>query len=164
MGATKKVPLAFVLGTRDTDPNAKNQGTFEPSSSWMPPFMRVNPILNWTYGHVWHFLRLFNLPYCALYDHGYTSLGTIKDTLPCPALLKKNVDDDIRNSTTKYWPAYMLHDWDQERAGRIKKDTSKKKTSATTTTAIASTAAARVEEENAPTTLAKTTNNMAIPL
>jgi len=38
---------AFVLGTRETDPNAKEQGTFAPSSDWMPAFMRVNPVLHW---------------------------------------------------------------------------------------------------------------------
>ena len=107
-------PLAFILGTRSDDPNAGGQGVYAPSSSYMPPFLRVNPILNWTYGHVWHFLRLFDLPYCSLYDDGYTSLGTVKDTLPCPALKKSDNNDE-------YWPAYMLRDWDQERAGRINK-------------------------------------------
>ena len=34
---------AFVLGTRKADPNAGGQQFFEPSSDWMPPFMRVNP-------------------------------------------------------------------------------------------------------------------------
>lgn len=105
-------PLAFILGTRSNDPNAGSQGVYAPSSHYMPPFLRVNPILDWNYGQVWHFLRTFQLPYCKLYDDGYTSLGTVKDTLPCPALKK---DDD------EYWPAYMLRDWDQERAGRINK-------------------------------------------
>lgn len=67
--------LAFVLGTRVGDPNCGGQSFFSPSSTWMPPFMRVNPILNWDYGHVWEFLRHFNLSYCSLYDRGYTSLG-----------------------------------------------------------------------------------------
>ena len=39
--------LAFVLGTRDSDPNARGQESFSPSSDWLPPFMRVNPIIHW---------------------------------------------------------------------------------------------------------------------
>lgn len=112
-------PLAFVLGTRKDDPNAGSQGVYAPSSHYMPPFLRVNPILDWTYGHVWHFLRSFELPYCSLYDRGYTSLGTVKDTLPCPAL-KKNGESE------EYWPAYMLREWDLERAGRINKKKERK--------------------------------------
>ncbi|KAL7477951.1 hypothetical protein ACHAW6_003738 [Cyclotella cf. meneghiniana] len=105
-------PLAFILGTRKDDPNAGSQGIYAPSSHYMPPFLRVNPILNWTYGHVWHFLRVFELEYCTLYDEGYTSLGTVKDTIPCPALKKADGG---------YWPAYMLRDWSLERAGRVGK-------------------------------------------
>lgn len=105
-------PLAFILGTRSDDPNAGSQGIYAPSSHYMPPFLRVNPILNWTYGHVWHFLLLFNLEYCSLYDEGYTSLGTVKDTIPCPALKKED---------GSYSPAYMLSDWSLERAGRLNK-------------------------------------------
>ena len=114
-----RLPCSFVLGTRSTDPNAGNQGHFAPSSSYMPPFMRVNPVLDWTYGHIWHFLRLFKLPYCVLYDQGYTSLGTTKDTLPCPALEVAGSSDA---GASRFWPAYMLQDWNLERAGRIKKN------------------------------------------
>jgi molybdenum cofactor synthesis domain-containing protein len=123
--------LAFVLGTRTSDPNAMRQGHFAPSSSYMPPFMRINPILDWNFGHVWHFLRLFQLPYCGLYDQGYTSLGNVDDTLPCPALLKKTPESQPaaaggtgtgdNTDTSTHWPAYMLDDWDQERAGRLTK-------------------------------------------
>jgi FAD synthetase len=119
-------PMAFVLGTRSSDPNALGQDHFSPSSHWMPPFMRVNPILKWNYGLVWHFLRLFQLPYCSLYDQGYTSLGTVKDTCPCPALAVNRGDamagDGAANNLPKFWPAYMLRDWDQERAGRFKRE------------------------------------------
>lgn len=125
-GAGQNFPMAFVLGTRSTDPNAGSQGQFAPSSSYMPPFMRVNPVLDWTYGHVWHFLRLFELPYCCLYDEGYTSLGTIHNTLPCPALAVAG-SDQKESGVPKYWPAYMLRDWDQERAGRISKSGNKDK-------------------------------------
>jgi len=114
--------LAFVLGTRHDDPNAGSQGKFAPSSEWMPPFMRVNPIIDWTYGQVWHFLRLFELPYSDLYDNGYTSLGNINDTMPNPMLLKPAGD---------YFPAYMLTDWSKERAGRLSKKKQPKVTSKT---------------------------------
>jgi FAD synthetase len=117
-----KLPLACVLGTRITDPNAAGQQQFAPSSHFMPPFMRVNPVLDWTYGHVWHFLRLFHIPYCCLYDQGYTSLGTTKDTVPCPALAVVGAHNPSNTGTLpKFWPAYMLRDWDLERAGRITK-------------------------------------------
>lgn len=130
-------PMAFVLGTRSSDPNAHSQGHFAPSSHYMPPFMRVNPILEWNYGHVWHFLRLFQLPYCCLYDMGYTSLGTVKDTRPCPALAVAGVVGTEKESVPKYWPAYMLRDWDQERAGRIKKESKKTKSETTKPVATA---------------------------
>ena len=122
-------PLGFVLGTRTSDPNAGKQATFAPSSSYMPSFMRVNPVLQWTYGNIWHFLRQFKLPYCSLYDEGYTSLGNINDTFPCPSLKKIawiESNESSSSSSSSYWPAYMLKDWSQERAGRAKKEKKKK--------------------------------------
>jgi len=64
--ATIPFPMAFVLGTRVGDPNAGDQGYFAPSSHYMPPFMRVNPVLEWTYGQVWHFLRVFSVRSCTV--------------------------------------------------------------------------------------------------
>lgn len=110
--------LAFVLGTRKGDPNSGEQQAFEPSSEWMPPFMRVNPILDWSYQDIWAFLRYFQLPYCSLYDRGYTSLGSKSTTLPNPALC---VDDGT------YRPAYELSDAALERAGRQESPKKKKR-------------------------------------
>jgi len=127
MGIGNGTAPAFILGTRKGDPNCGDQETFAPSSDWMPvPFMRVNPILKWEYGHVWHFLRTFNLPYCKLYDQGYTSLGKKSETMPNPALSRKYQSLRVQNNTDttinvkSYWPAYMLSDWTLERAGRVK--------------------------------------------
>eukprot|EP00629_Pelagomonadales_sp_RCC1024_P006649 CAMPEP_0119259998 /NCGR_PEP_ID=MMETSP1329-20130426/590_1 /TAXON_ID=114041 /ORGANISM="Genus nov. species nov., Strain RCC1024" /LENGTH=240 /DNA_ID=CAMNT_0007259411 /DNA_START=230 /DNA_END=949 /DNA_ORIENTATION=+ len=111
VAAARPRPLAFVLGTRVGDPNCGEQKAFEPSSSWMPPFMRVNPILDWSYGDVWSFLRTFDLPYCALYDDGYTSLGSVQSTHRNPALA----------SGDGHLPAWQLEDWSLERAGRVEK-------------------------------------------
>jgi 3'-phosphoadenosine 5'-phosphosulfate sulfotransferase (PAPS reductase)/FAD synthetase len=61
---------AIFLGTRIGDPNAAGQEEFAPSSAGWPPFMRVNPILNWSYRDVWAFLLACKVPYCKLYDQG----------------------------------------------------------------------------------------------
>ena len=58
------------------------------------------------------FLRAFDLPYCALYDGGYTSLGSVPTTSRNPALL---------GDGGAYKPAHLLEDWSLERAGRVSK-------------------------------------------
>ena len=37
----------------------------------------VNPIVDWTTEEVWEFIHEYNVPYCELYDQGYTRLGCI---------------------------------------------------------------------------------------
>jgi len=110
--------LAFVLGTRRGDPNCGNQGDFAPSSSYMPPFMRVNPVIEWTYGQIWQFIELHDIAVCPLYQQGYTSLGKIDNTLKNPALALPD---------GSYLPASHLRDWGLERLGRA---TQHKETSA----------------------------------
>ena len=34
----------------------------------------VNPIIDWTDGEVWEFLKEYNIPYCTLYDEGFKGL------------------------------------------------------------------------------------------
>ncbi|CAN0538644.1 unnamed protein product [Ectocarpus sp. 12 AP-2014] len=84
----------------------------------MPPFMRVNPVIDWNYAQVWAFLRDFELPYCSLYDEGYTSLGNLDNTFPNPYLRKR-----ASSAAEEYLPAYMLSDWSMERAGRGERKT-----------------------------------------
>ncbi|MEW5309379.1 MAG: hypothetical protein WDW38_001273 [Sanguina aurantia] len=99
---------AVVLGTRSGDPNAGDQEHFCPSSPGWPAFMRVNPILDWTYHEVWIFLRTIKVEYCSLYDQGYTSLGSIHNTLQNSSLLLPD---------GSYSPAYLLEHGHLERAG-----------------------------------------------
>ncbi|THU54129.1 hypothetical protein C4D60_Mb10t21750 [Musa balbisiana] len=113
----EKPTKAIFLGTRIGDPNAVGQEQFSPSSIGWPPFMRVNPILDWSYRDVWAFILTCKVQYCSLYDQGYTSIGSIYDTVP-NALL--SIADSASTKGT-FKPAYMLSDGRLERAGRTKK-------------------------------------------
>lgn len=100
---------AIIMGNRLTDPYSANLNSIEPSSPGWPQFIRVFPILNWDYSTIWQFLRTFNLPYCSLYDQGFTSLGEVHNSQPNPMLAL--VDGKFR-------PAYELEDDSHERLSR----------------------------------------------
>lgn len=56
------------------------------------------------------------IPYCPLYDQGYTSLGGTTDTHPNPAL-KANTDSGTKENKV-FKPAYELMEDNAERLGR----------------------------------------------
>lgn len=58
------------MGVRGGDPYTENLEHYSPSTPGWPAFLRINPILRWTYADVWDFLRECKLEYCCLYDHG----------------------------------------------------------------------------------------------
>lgn len=68
---------AIVIGTRRADPHGAKLHDFDRTDvdkGW-PDFMRVHPVLDWSYSDVWSFLRCTDLypngvPYCVLYDYG----------------------------------------------------------------------------------------------
>lgn len=59
--------------------------------------MRVNPILHWSYEKVWNFILTFGIPYCSLYEAGYTYLGNKSNTT-------KN--EELYLGDGKYQPAW----------------------------------------------------------
>ncbi|KAF9511454.1 hypothetical protein BS47DRAFT_1469919 [Hydnum rufescens UP504] len=107
---------AMLVGTRRGDPHGGSLGFATPTDSDWPKLLRVHPIINWSYHDVWKFLFKFSVPYCSLYDAGYTSLGSMHDTSPNPALL----NNPLHSQSTIYKPAHQLEDGDLERAGRGK--------------------------------------------
>lgn len=78
--AGRDVLKAMFMGTRRDDPDGRLQPVFSPTDPSWPPLCRVNPILEFQYHDIWQFLRIYGLPYCSLYDRGYTSIGTVDDT------------------------------------------------------------------------------------
>ncbi|KAK3743637.1 hypothetical protein RRG08_030759 [Elysia crispata] len=104
---------AVIMGTRATDPYSAHLEEFSMTDPNWPQVMRVNPMLHWQYSHVWQFIRQLSLPYCSLYDRGYTSLGSMDNTHPNPLL--QYVD---RRGVLTYKPAYMLESGEHERDGR----------------------------------------------
>ncbi|KAI5453876.1 NADH:ubiquinone oxidoreductase [Naganishia albida] len=106
---------AFLVGTRRGDPHGSRLSVRTLTDKDWPQFMRVHPILDWRYTDVWAFLRECEVPYCSLYDQGYTSLGSTHNTHPNPYLLRPR---ETENEEPSYEPAYMLTDESKERAGR----------------------------------------------
>lgn len=78
-----------------------------------PELMRINPLLDWKCSDIWDYILKNNVPYCKLYDVGYTSIGNMRNTEPNPYLKKDN-------NSTEYRPAYELLNDNLERAGRKK--------------------------------------------
>lgn len=103
-----------LMGTRRTDPYCENLSFMQSTDPDWPQIMRVSPLLNWSYHQIWSYIMQENVPYCLLYDRGYTSIGSVYNTQPNPALAFNDP-----NGRTTYLPAWELKDASLERAGRI---------------------------------------------
>lgn len=63
----------------------------------------VNPIIDWTDEEVWEFIRANSIPYCSLYDEGFSRLGCIG----CPLAQQKHREKEFLR-WPKYKEAYLL--------------------------------------------------------
>ncbi|XP_052751023.1 uncharacterized protein LOC113509502 [Galleria mellonella] len=104
---------ACLMGTRRTDPYSHDLKFIQHTDHNWPSIQRVSPLLNWSYHHIWSYLIKRNVPYCNLYDKGYTSIGSTQNTWPNPALAYKD-----HSGCLSYLPAWRLSDATLERAGR----------------------------------------------
>jgi FAD synthetase len=76
------------MGSRRNDPHCGHLERLAMSDmdKGFPDFIRVNPVIHWTYEQIWMFLKDFSIPYCKLYDEGYTYLGSKSNTAKNPSL------------------------------------------------------------------------------
>lgn len=134
-GSTCRVALCSIAHPFPTD---DLQPRIKTDPGW-PEVERVHPILDWNYNDVWDFLRCpifavrqsdaqqfswgapYGVPYCSLYDEGYTSLGSTFNTFPNPVLDTRKgqpIKEEEDRFSHRWLPAYRLDDENQERAGR----------------------------------------------
>mmetsp|Transcript_9951 Transcript_9951/g.19436 ORF Transcript_9951/g.19436 Transcript_9951/m.19436 type:complete len:699 (+) Transcript_9951:190-2286(+) len=55
-----------------------------------PSILRFSPILEWSHRDVWDYILASEVPYCSLYDRGYTTIGITEDTIKNPQLERSN--------------------------------------------------------------------------
>ncbi|XP_037299053.1 FAD synthase isoform X2 [Manduca sexta] len=104
---------AVLMGTRRTDPYSHTLEYMQKTDSNWPQIIRVSPLLDWSYHQIWNYILQRNVPYCSLYDRGYTSIGSVMNTWPNPSLA---YTDECGYKS--YLPAWQLKDPAEERAGR----------------------------------------------
>ncbi|XP_014248229.1 FAD synthase-like isoform X2 [Cimex lectularius] len=102
-----------LMGTRRNDPCGKNLDYIQKTDQGWSELTRVSPILDWSYSNIWQFLRTLSIPYCKLYDQGYTSLDGKNNSLKNPKL--RYVDETGKEC---FHPAWKLDDESAERSGR----------------------------------------------
>lgn len=101
---------AVFLGTRLSDPSGKYQKSpLAPTTTGWPPMLRACPLFYWNFEDVWKFILHHNVPRCALYEEGYSSLGA-------KALTSKN--PNLQNPDGSFLPAWKLSACSWERCGR----------------------------------------------
>lgn len=105
---------ACLMGSRHTDPHCASLKPMQETDPGWPKLMRINPLLYWSCADIWEYIKINDVPYCCLYDHGYTSIGDKTNTVPNPYLKRTGKSGNII-----YIAAYHLQDSDNlERAGR----------------------------------------------
>uniref|UniRef100_A0A6G1SHP0 FAD synthase n=1 Tax=Aceria tosichella TaxID=561515 RepID=A0A6G1SHP0_9ACAR len=108
---------AIFIGTRRDDfKGAIDMPPEAPTDNDWPQYMRINPIVKWSYSQVWDFIRELQVPYCDLYNQGYSSLGTSDNTIKNSSLLR------YKDGQPYYLPAWHLASSKEERRSRSEEE------------------------------------------
>ncbi len=80
---------AWITGMRRSQSVTRNE---LPVSEWDPDheLQKFSPLTDWSNGEVWKYIRAFDVPYNALHDEGYASIGCA----PCTRAITPG--EDIR--------------------------------------------------------------------
>lgn len=70
---------AYINGRRKSQGNQRKDLTFTDTDPELG-IIRVQPLYNWTFEQVWGYIRQNNVPYNALHDQGYKSVGDFMTT------------------------------------------------------------------------------------
>jgi len=88
--------LMFGVRAAESIRRKANWKVFQPGLNGKRGQWILNPILFWTDDDVWRYIKENNIPYCSLYDEGFTRLGCIG----CPMAGQKRVAEFRR------WPKH----------------------------------------------------------
>ena len=64
--------------------------------------MFIHPIIDWSDGEVWEYIKTYKVPYCSLYDEGFARIGCIC----CPFASQEKKRKDIAR-----WPHIYEYQW-----------------------------------------------------
>jgi 3'-phosphoadenosine 5'-phosphosulfate sulfotransferase (PAPS reductase)/FAD synthetase len=91
--------LSVISLTLRTSYLAADLDLFQKTDPSWPQFMRIHPILNWTYTDIWDYLRLHEVPWCHLYDEGCVFLGLARAVFRWTCVLTSCLPDAMARSS-----------------------------------------------------------------
>jgi phosphoadenosine phosphosulfate reductase len=83
------------------------------TNSWV-----VSPIISWKDEHVWEFIRSRSLPYCSLYDEGFSRLGCIGCPMGTPEQRKRQFARWPKFQAA--WKRAFQWQWEHRHGGKTK--------------------------------------------
>ena len=74
---------AWITGRRMDQSDGRRELRSVEEDGVHPGKIKINPLVHWNIGDLWHYVRKHDVPYNRLYDEGYLSIGCECCTRPC---------------------------------------------------------------------------------